>query len=167
MNETKPLAFIDIDGVLNRFGFASPMDAMHYVAHEVEATNGGIFLLHVDEADAQRLARLSEHFELAWGTTWEHDAPMVSHLIGVDSRDWIVATRTREDGELFKSPGIVRAAAGRPFVWFDDDLWDTDSEVLAASGVDNLAILIEDPSVGLRDEHVETAIEWAKARRTE
>lgn len=164
--EPKPLAFIDVDGVLNRYELSnSAAKKRGLLSVSIEPSSMfQRFRMHLDFADADRLRSLEDIFDLAWGTTWEHDANL---LIAPRIRfrtDLPVATTKLS--EVSKAPGVVRLAAGRPFVWFDDD------ETLD----EHLAMMVEtseltqpyhligiDPSIGLSDEHIEEARAWANS----
>lgn len=153
----KPLAFLDIDGVLNRC--CSNSQARRRNLARIHArTAGHRWPLWLDPADRPRLLRLREHFELAWGTTWERDAHQaVGVQLGLPRFEVVAATDLAEHS---KAPGVVRAAEGRPFVWFDDDT--VDLEVDASQP--HLVIEVE-PAQGLTDEHIDRAIEWAGGLR--
>ena len=102
--------------------------------------------------------RQSEHFEPAWGTTWEREAhEAVAVPLGLPRFDVVAVTAP---GEHSKAPGVVRAAEGRPFVWFDDDALACEIEVEQP----HLVIEVE-PTQGLTDEHIDRAIGWAGGLR--
>lgn len=148
----QPIAFIDVDGVLNRL--CSGREAKRRgLVHRKAWCHNREFGLWMDPADRARLLSLTPMFQLAWGTTWEHDANhgpgALLHLPHLD----LVATMN--DGESSKAGGVERAADGRPFVWFDDDT--APEEVWAKQ--DHLVINI-DPDEGLADRHIEQAIQW-------
>lgn len=152
MNDTKPLAFIDIDGVLNRF--CSNSQARKRKLSRFHGWGGGYrWPLWLDSADRGRIRRLSEVFECAWGTTWEHEAhEAVAVPLGLPRFEVVAVTAK---GESTKEAGIVRAAAGRPFVWFDD----VTSEWGTAAQQPHLVVQVE-PTQGLTDEHIDTALAW-------
>lgn len=149
------LAFIDIDGVLNRICSNSQAKKRGLVTHHAWSA-GNRWKLHLDPKDRQRLARLSEHFELAWGTTWEHDAhPAVGPFLSLP-RPLKVVARTQMH-EYSKAPGVLRASQGRPFVWFDDV--DHEAEIKEAQAH---KFFLVNPEQGLTDNHIDRALEWAK-----
>lgn len=149
---SRPLAFIDIDGVLNRRA-AAP--------HLVEATGhnrGTDWPLLLDPADRGRILRLTAAgFDVAWGTTWEHDAaPAVQPVLGdlpmTDVAVW-------EQGDYTKAVGVLRVAQDRPFVWFDDDpSLELHLYVLDPAQEHDLVRVPAD--TGLADEHIDRAVAW-------
>lgn len=157
MDRDRPLAFIDIDGVLNRCCSNSQARKRRLV--RVHGWTGGSrWPLWLDPADRGRIDRISEVFEPAWGTTWEDDAWLeVGSRLGFRQFDVIARTEMHERS---KAPGVVRAASGRPFVWFDDDTLACEIDAEQP----HLVIEVE-PIQGLTDAHIEAALEWASMRR--
>lgn len=168
---TKPLAFIDVDGVLNRMVSNDVAKHRGYITSTVTPTSWPMRLkVHLDPADRGRLERLGEYFDLAWGTTWEHDAcTLIAPRIGI-GHDWPVAINNGMGAT--KAPGIVELADGRPFVWLDDDISPEDESIcrrapglilLVHVAANRVTKLEPDEPTGLTGDHVEQAITWAKA----
>ena len=65
-----PIAFIDIDGVLNRLVSNKVAKSRKLVRHHGWSA-GFRWPLWLDRDDKGRIETLSEHFEPAWGTTWQ------------------------------------------------------------------------------------------------
>lgn len=164
----KPLAFIDVDGVLNRSVSNTVARRRGYITYRTDLLGFPLKVI-LDPNDRRRLQRLAEHFELAWGTTWEDEANhVIGQLIGI-SEKWPVAKNTGPSPS--KAPGIRELANGRPFVWFDDEAGNEDRAYLA--GTDHLIIDVADNHVtaeysweetGLTDLHIDRAIAWAKRK---
>lgn len=168
MSRVTPLAFIDVDGVLNRF-VSSDLAARR--GYDTVTLRPAIlpmsFTLHLDPQDTRRLGELARRFEMAWATTWSHDAPrLVAPRLQLPG-DWPVAeTEAETPGKV---PGILAVAAGRPFVWLDDAPAPEDLELLRRSRTPHLLITVAAPyltladpagTTGLTDEHVRRAIDW-------
>lgn len=158
-----PIAFIDIDGVLNRIVSNKVAKTRKLVRHH-GWSEGIRWPLWLDRDDEGRIETLSEQFEPAWGTTWTDDAyPEVGKFLGLSEFD--IVAYPDEDDDLFaygKAPGVVRAADGRPFVWLEDDYGY--EGVLKELGIQQPYLFIHvEPQEGLTDEHIQTAIEWAKS----
>lgn len=150
----KPIAFMDVDGVLNRI--VSNKEAKRRKLARKHGWSAGLrWPLWLDYADKERVARLSEHFDMGWGTTWETDAySQIAEPLGIPRFDIVAITGLSEGS---KAPGVARAAEGRPFVWFDDDL---DYEDISEFVEQPHKVIMVDSATGLTDEHVEEAIAW-------
>lgn len=159
----KPLLFIDVDGVLNRLVLGLPDIPEHLTYREVlHRESGGTFPLHMDRADADRLLSLTDVVDLAWGTTWEHEAnETIGPWLGLPKLP--VATR----GEDFsKVPGMRRLAGNRPFAWLDDDIWAQDYRLLEQHPAKVLPVKVDEVT-GLTDEHIAQVRQWAQSLRVE
>lgn len=149
----KPIAFIDVDGVLNRLCSNSQSKKRRLLRTHGEVL-GYRYTLHLDKDDTRRLKSLEPTFELAWGTTWELSADeQIGRQIGLPPISLVARTAANEVG---KGPGVVRAAAGRPFVWFEDQ--PIYQSLLRAPQPHKLILV--DPVQGLTDENIEEAKEW-------
>lgn len=122
--EVKPILFLDVDGPLNPYMARDKSLKLGYVKHNPAPRDfpGGINVwLHPDHG--RQLLDLP--YELVWGTTWMGEAnEFIGPHIGLPELP--VAPISRVDGRTaphWKLPGLVRYAAGRPFVWVDDEAW--------------------------------------------
>ncbi|WP_340377945.1 hypothetical protein U5640_24810 [Streptomyces sp. SS7] len=119
-----PLLFLDVDGTLIPFGGPGP--------HREYGTSSHPLLPRLDPALGPRLLALG--CTPVWATTWLHEAnELLSPWLGwppLDVVDW------PEDTEVpagwcgaalhWKTRVLVERAAGRPFVWLDDEIGDVD-----------------------------------------
>lgn len=164
---SRPLAFFDVDGVLNRWVSRSVARQRGYARLTVAPHDFFESTVCLDPAgDAELVGMLAEHFDFAWGTTWEHEAPrLLSPVLGFGA-DWPVAVN--ESPAASKAPGVIKLAGGRPFVWFDDDTTATERAQVAEAG--GLVIEVEDRKVtaenaedvtGLTRAHVLQALAFA------
>jgi hypothetical protein len=173
--------YVDVDGVLNVF---AALD------HEGESFKADNYMIRVPDGVRERIARLSEHFQMAWGTAWEHKAPAtLSPRLGFGA-DWPVADRFRKfagegdplplgvklsdvlgKDQTWKLTGLLDHAATHdmPFAWLDDDL-HADAYAAFDQVCDNgraCALAHTDPAEGLSDEIVEGLIAWAQSLKTQ
>ncbi|MGC0416035.1 HAD domain-containing protein [Embleya sp. AB8] len=131
----RPLLFLDVDGPLIPFGGDEyptyPMDP------ELPEAVANPLLARVDPAHGPRLSGLP--CELVWATAWTADAN--SHIaprLGLPELAvvyWPEASdrddRDEREGLHWKTRALVAWASGRPFVWVDDELTDTDRRWVA------------------------------------
>ena len=155
-----PILFVDVDGVISLFGFASggaPPGQFHWV--------DGVAHCISDGAGA-RLRRLAESFELVWATGWEEKANEYLPLL-LDLPDDELPVLTFDGRAVFgsahwKLEAIDEYAGDRPAAWIDDSLDERCTAWAEARSAPTL--LIEtDPTVGITDEHVERLLDWVVA----
>jgi len=123
----RPIVFLDVDGALLPFGDSVvPPAALESVA---QADTANPLLSRIDRRLGPLLTSLG--CELIWATTWMDDAnEVISPLLGLP-RLCVIKPLDDEDeqganGLQWKTTPIVRAAAGRDFVWIDDVIGPTD-----------------------------------------
>jgi hypothetical protein len=156
---TKPILFVDVDGVISLFGFAPDAGELPGPLHWVDG------IAHcIPTGVGERLVTLAEAFELVWATGWEERAnEHLPYLLRLPFRD--LPSLTFGSAAVFgsahwKVEAIDRYAADRPAAWIDDNL---DDECRAwAEGREAPTLLVQtSPSAGLTDEHVSTLLDWA------
>jgi hypothetical protein len=153
-----PIVFLDVDGVL------LPMRARPG-SRRPAPDSGNPLLDRLDPADGPRLLALGA--ELVWATSWLSEANAVlSPRLGLPSLP--VVTWPDDESEVprgvhWKTPAIVRWAAGRPFAWLDDEATDADRHWVAATHPGAALVHRIDPLVGLTVTAVETVGRWLGA----
>ena len=157
---SRPILFVDVDGVISLFGFPSnrrPPGDFHWVdgiAHCIGTDCGA------------RLRRLAERFELVWATGWEEKAnEYLPFLLELPEREYPVLTfdgRAIFGSAHWKLEAIEEYGRGRPAAWIDDSI---DATCRAwAERRDEPTLLVEtDAPVGITDAHVEELLAWADA----
>jgi hypothetical protein len=156
MPTPKPLALIDIDGVISLFGF----DPARPPAGRFVGVDG---IIHFLSATAgEHLLRLAGGFELAWCSGWEEKAN--EHLplaLGVPALPHLTFDCRHEISAHWKLAGIEAfAGPSRPVAWVDDAHCEATTRWAAARAGPTLLMRTE-PAVGLTGEHVESLLAWA------
>ncbi|MGW7302040.1 HAD domain-containing protein [Streptomyces sp. NPDC054829] len=126
------LLFLDVDGTLLPFGGPGPYP--EYDGPLADASALHPLLTRVDPALGPRLAGLG--CELVWATTWMDEAnTSLAPWLGLPqlpSVDWPDDDAIRAERLHWKTAPLTAWAAGRPFVWVDDEIGDADRAWVAA-----------------------------------
>ncbi|MFJ4669582.1 hypothetical protein [Kitasatospora purpeofusca] len=173
---TLPLLLLDVDGPLNPFAAQPPEQPAGYGTHHVRPD----FLLArfpgrpTGEVEPIRLWINPDHgprlldlpFELVWATAWKGEAnTWIGPLVGLPELPFIAWPKMFHqdpDGLHWKTRVLVEWAAGRPFVWVDDELGPQDTEWIAANHPGPAATYRIHPGIGLRAEDFDTLRAWAR-----
>jgi hypothetical protein len=154
---TRPLLFVDVDGVLSLFGWRSPPGPMHMVDGVPHC---------LPKAGGERLSRLSESFDLVWATGWEERAnEYLPHLLDLPFREipYLTFDGLAQFGTAhWKLDAIDRYAGDRPLAWIDDSI-DEQCLAWARSREAPTLIVHTDSAVGITGEHVEQLERFANA----
>ena len=170
---TKPLAFIDVDGVLNIISRKPLRPGM--TQQNMILFDHSYPIRLKPEAHAELLRELEEAgFEMVWGTTWEDDANrLIAPELGLPR--WPVAmVEAAMQGMLdlpdllkgisgfnWKAEGILAYAGDRPFIWIDDDLWKPDHTwATRRSATVPTRLIKTNPKEGLMPHHIRKAKQW-------
>lgn len=163
----RPLVLLDVDGVLN----PARRHSLRLRQHEC-VLDGQTYRILLNARHGPKLTDLARDTgaELAWATTWEQHANVeIGPRIGLPPLPVITVNGdpgTRA-GEHFKTRHVAEYVAGRPFVWFDDNLGTPDWQYLKDHpGVEDFLLVEVDPRTGLSDRHLAQAREWLAARAT-
>ncbi|MBU3865034.1 hypothetical protein KN815_13400 [Streptomyces sp. 4503] len=163
-----PLMFLDVDGPLIPFG-AEPQQYPTYVTGlDLREDDANPLLNRINPEHGPKLAALP--CEVVWATTWMDDAnEYIAPLIGLP-RLAVVAwpgpsdidDQDERNGLHWKTRALVEWAAGRSFVWVDDEITDTDQAWVAAHHRGHALLHRVDPRLGLTDGDYATLDSWLR-----
>ena len=159
-NETnRPILFVDVDGVISLFGFASETGELPGPLHWIDG------VAHCIPGDVgQRLVTLAESFELVWATGWEERAndhlPYILKLSSPRLPCLSFGGRAVFGSAHWKLDAIEEYAGSRPLAWIDDNL-DKSCDKWARRREAPTLLVRTDSDVGLTDDHVEELLRWA------
>ncbi|WP_330300087.1 hypothetical protein [Streptomyces sp. NBC_00503] len=149
----RPLLFLDVDGPLIPFGGTGG-----YPVYDPQGPADGApehpLLSRIDPGLGPRLAALP--CELVWATTWEDDANLcVAPRLGLPQLPVVHWPEPSDEdgrgGTHWKTPGLVSRAAGRAFVWVDDEIGAADRRWVRAHHTGAALLHRVDPRTGLGD----------------
>ncbi|WP_338703672.1 HAD domain-containing protein [Streptomyces sp. Q6] len=162
-----PLLFLDVDGPLIPFG--PPPPGGHPTYAPDPDPSGHPLLARVNPALGAALAALP--CELVWATTWMDDAnALVAPRLGLpalpvlDRQEEDAATREHE-ALHWKTRALVAQAAGRPFVWIDDEIGRADRDWVAAHHPGRALLRRTDPWRGIAAGDLDVVGEWLRGLR--
>ncbi|WP_306365376.1 HAD domain-containing protein [Nocardia sp. CC227C] len=160
---SRPLLYLDVDGPLNPYAANPNRRPEGYETHRMLPPSwiaqregmGRVKPLRVwlNPTHGPALLTLADRFDLVWATTWEHDAnTYIGPNIGLPELpvvEWQTTERFGPDGTFFKTAELVEHAAGRPFVWVDDDITERDRRYVERHHPAAALLRFVDPAVGL------------------
>ncbi|MFB7513235.1 HAD domain-containing protein [Streptomyces sp. NPDC056144] len=166
----RPLLFLDVDGPLIPFG-ARSQPYPTYTHGVVLGASGNPLLSRLNPAHGPRLAALP--CDLVWATTWTIDAnELIAPRLGLPPLDVVLWDGTSADGELeesdarsglhWKTRTLVAWAAGRPFVWVDDEITGVDRDWVTAHHPSPTLLHRVDPRQGLPDDDYAALHAWLR-----
>jgi len=162
-----PIVFLDVDGTLIPFR-ARPARSTLVAAHALvpaDEASGNPLLDRLDLADGRRLLALG--CQLTWATTWMADAnDLVAPRLGLPELPVVEFPDNDEPerGLHWKTAFLTRWAAGRTFVWLDDEITDADRRWVQAHHPGKALLHRVDPLAGLTDADFALIRRWLAAR---
>jgi hypothetical protein len=163
IERTRPLLFLDVDGVISLFDFpdAQPAPGRFHLVDGIP---------HCIGADcAPRLERLLDHFDAVWATGWEEKAnEYLPRLLGLPQLDLPVLTFGGSavfGSAHWKVDAIHEYAGERPAAWVDDNIDEACRQWAEERRAPTLLIGTESAE-GLLDDHVDRLIAWSEEVRS-
>ncbi|MGW3652677.1 HAD domain-containing protein [Streptomyces sp. NPDC000878] len=176
-----PLLFLDVDGPLIPFGGTPEQYPDGYPTYRparrprLPAAEANPLLPRIDPALGPRLAALG--CELVWATTWMEEAnECVAPWLGLPDLPVVTWPDPASDaphgglggsgvgaaGVHWKTRPLVEWAAGRDFVWLDDEIGGADRSWVAAHHPGRALLHRVDPRHGLGDADFMVVEEWLR-----
>jgi hypothetical protein len=155
-----PLVFLDVDGPL--IPFAARPGGRRPPGADALAEEGNPLLDRLDPEDGRRLLGLGG--QLVWATTWMADAnEVISPRLGLPDLpvlDWPDIDEEVQHGLHWKTAFLTRWAAGRPFVWLDDEITNFDRRWVAANHAGRALLHRVDPYAGITEADFTVVRQW-------
>lgn len=160
------LIFLDVDGPLIPFG-GPPQ---HYPVHKTNTSPAGRnpLLNRINPGHGPRLAALPG--QLVWATTWQADAneciaphiglPLLPVVTWPDPSD--TDEQDERQGLHWKTRTLVNWAAGRPFVWIDDEITRPDQNWVSTHHEGPALLHRVDAQQGLTEADYKTIHKWLR-----
>lgn len=162
----KPILFLDVDGPLNPYMAKPERRPEGYKT--IRARPAGTLWenerhaplrVWLNESHGPELLKLP--YELVWATTWEREANVwIGPHIGLPELPVVEFTGSGRSTKLhWKTKQLIAYAAGRPFVWVDDECRREDHVYVTKTYGEHGKILRVSPYTGLTDHHFDQLAE--------
>ena len=168
-NALKPLLLIDVDGPLNPYAAKPGRRPEGYTTHRIRPKgweHPRSKPLRVWLKPDHGPALLALPYRLVWCSTWQAQAnTFIAPVLGLPELEYVPFpdSRSRPDRRLYwKTPYVVQWAAGRPFVWVEDEATQHDDEYVNRHHEGFGRILHVNPRLGLRDDDFAQLDTWAR-----
>jgi hypothetical protein len=158
MGDVRPLLLVDVDGPLHPFAAnAPPPGFVEYRWRRAwrRRTVRRAWLNPAHGAALLDLARCTGA-ELAWVSSWEHEAnTTVGPALGLPALP-VVGVRAYDGHPDWKFGAVGRYAYGRPLAWLDDDfdLFPRARQAFLTRRTMTTALIPVDPATGITTDHL-------------
>lgn len=153
---TRPLLFIDVDGVLNPY--AAPACPAGFIEHNMFPDEEPV---RINPQHGSWINELLTVIDICWATGWNDNANrLLGPLLGLSHLPVI----PMPDGPFEASAKVERIAAHaghRPAAWIDD-IHTPEAHLWARERAIPTLLISADPSAGLARPHVDQVRDWAR-----
>ena len=166
---TRPLLFLDVDGPLIPFGATRRERPKGYPRFDHGlGVEGNPLLGRLDPRLGPRLRAL--RCDIVWATAWLDEAnEEIAPLLGFVELPVVMWPASADGGDRaglhWKTRALVEWAAGRTFLWVDDEITEADRDWVADHHQGRALLHRVDPVWGLTDADFAALIGWLQALR--
>ncbi|AEM89019.1 HAD domain-containing protein [Streptomyces violaceusniger] len=165
----KPLLLLDVDGPLNPYAAPAHRRPEGYTTHRMRPPGWEDRWqkpLRVWLKPDHGPALLALPYRLVWCSTWQtHANTFIAPVLGLPELEHVPfpSSPSRPNARLYwKTSYVVDWAAGRPFVWVDDETTKYDQEYVDDHHEGFGRIVHVKPNFGLRDDDFALINAWAR-----
>lgn len=156
---------LDVDGPLNPYAAKPTRRPEGYSTHRLAPKGFSMrkpLRVWLNEQHGPMLTQFAEENDckIIWCTTWENDAnTMIGPRIGLGS---LPVIKFGWHAHQWKYNAVLDYCAGEPFIWFDDDFFKYDKELLwfQDNRKEPYSLHWIDPKIGITCADLEKAKEW-------
>ncbi|WP_433479526.1 HAD domain-containing protein [Spirillospora sp. CA-142024] len=153
---TRPLLLLDVDGVLNPYGYSSRPTG--FTDHRLFPEDDDPVLVNAEHGIW--ITELTRVYDVTWATGWNDNANrLLAPLLGIAPLP-VLTMPPIPFHPSGKVPIVARLARHRPTAWIDD-LHTPQAHTWADNRPEPTLLITIDPSTGLTRGSIDQALVWA------